>query len=433
MIRWLIKGIARDKTRSLFPFLVVTAGVSLMIFFIGFMDGIFADMIDMTANLDTGHLRFVNRPFYEEEFLSPMDRALPAKTETGRWLEENSDPRVRWSPRIRWAAIMDVPDDQGETKHQTPVLGMAMDLLSKDTPELARLKLADSIVAGRLPNAPRELIAGHQLAETLQLELGRPVTLIGQSFDGGLATDNYTVVGFVRFGVAAMDKKMALIDIKDAEETFYMQDMVTDWLGFLPAEVGYREYAGFKHALQERMTGLLARPPAAWAADDEPIVLSILEQRNLQSLVRTFEMVKNVVVIIFVVLMTLVLWNAGLLNGIHRYGEMGLRLAMGETHRALVASLGMEALLIGVIGSATGCLIGGAIVYYLQEVGVNMGDAFAKTGMMLSDVARGRLSVSGFVLGIVPGMTASVLGSLIASMAVFKRSEANLFRELEGG
>ncbi|UCD11902.1 MAG: ABC transporter permease [Nitrospinaceae bacterium] len=433
MIRWIYQGIIRDKTRSLFAFLVITAGVSMMIFFLGFMDGIFAGMVDMTANLDTGHVRFVNRPFYEEEYMSPMDRALAAEKEMLRWLEENADPRIRWSARIRWAAIMDVPDDRGETLHQTPVLGMAMDLLSADSPELERLKLADSLLAGRLPEAPRELLAGHQLAETLNLELGRPVTLLGQSFDGGLAVDNYTVVGFVKFGVAAMDKKMALIDIADAQDTFYMQDMVTDWLGYLPAEVDYRDYPEIQARLQERLPELMAHPPAAWAGDDDPMVLSILDQRNFSSLVRTFETVKKIVVGIFLFLMTLVLWNAGLLNGIHRYGEMGLRLALGETHRALVFRLGVEAFMIGVLGSLAGCLIGGVIVYYLQEVGINMGDAFAKTGLMLSDVVRGRLSLQGFIMGIVPGMTASVLGSLIASLAVFKRSEATLFRELEAG
>ena len=106
MIRWLLKGIWRDKTRSLFPFLVITAGVSMMIFFLGFMDGIFAGMVDMTANLDTGHVRFVNRPFYEEEYMSPMDRALAAEKETRRWLEENADPRMRWAARIRWSCSM---------------------------------------------------------------------------------------------------------------------------------------------------------------------------------------------------------------------------------------------------------------------------------------------------------------------------------------
>ncbi len=205
MIRWLIKGMLRDRTRSLFPFIVVTVGVALVIVLVGFMDGVIMGMMDSTAHLDTGHLRVVNKPFYDEEHLNPMDRALGSQKVTGDWLRANSDPEIVWSPRIRWGAIMDVPDERGETRSQTPVMGIALDLLSQDSLELKRLNLAESLTRGRLPNKRGEILVGYQLAQTLALELNRPVTLIGQTFDGGMATDNFTVVGFVRFGIFAMD------------------------------------------------------------------------------------------------------------------------------------------------------------------------------------------------------------------------------------
>ncbi len=42
-------------------------------------------------------------------------------------------------------------------------------------------------------------------------------------------------------------------------------------------------------------------------------------------------------------------------------------------------------------------------------------------------------AVSAFVSGVVPGMISNVLGTLIASLAIFRRSEASLFREMEAG
>ncbi len=431
MTRWMLKGIFRDKTRFLFPFLVVSVGVALVITLMGFMEGVFMGMVDMTANLDTGHLRFVNKPFYEEEHLFPIDRALAGQQETRKWLVDNSHPQVVWTPRIRWGAIMDIPDEHGETKTQTPVIGMAIDLFSPGSPEPDRLHLASSIIRGRAPAKAREMLVGYLLAETLKLKIGDTVTLIGQTFDGGLATGNFIAVGFIRFGVFSMDKKMAIIDLADAQNTFYMDDMVTDWLGFLPANIGYNEYESIRANIEKRLPELMRDPPQAWAKDDFPLILSILDQRNIGEITAKFEMVRGVIVGVFLFLMILVLWNAGLLNGIHRYGEMGLRLAMGETHLQLLFSLLQEALLIGIIGVVAGCLTGGAFTYFLQEIGINMGDAFAKSGLMMNDVVRARLSVAGFITGIIPGLTASVAGSLIAGLAIFKRSEANLFRELE--
>jgi hypothetical protein len=37
------------------------------------------------------------------------------------------------------------------------------------------------------------------------------------------------------------------------------------------------------------------------------------------------------------------------------------------------------------------------------------------------------------VFAVIPGIAASVLGNLIANLAIYQRSEANLFRELEAG
>ena len=433
MITFLFKGILRDKSRFLFPFLIVTIGVALVISLVGFMEGTMMGMIDNTANLDTGHLRLVNKPFYDEEHLRPLDRSMSAQKETREWLEKNSSDKVKWCPRIRWGAILDVPDEKGDTVSQTPIVGMALELKNKDSLELKRLRLDESLVDGKFPELKNEMLMGDQLAKTLGIELGREVTLIGQSFDGGLVADNYRVVGLVRFGVSAMDKKMVLIDLSDAQNSFYMEDMITDWLGFMPARFSLNKYEEIKRNMTQPLSQWIEKPPISWAKDDRPILLTIRDQQNIGSMTDKFNIIKGFVVGIFTFLMILVLWNAGILNGIHRYGEMGLRLAFGESHWKVIFNLGVEGLFIGILGTMAGCLFGGAFAWYLQEVGINMGDSFAQSGLMINDIVRARLTTGAFIQGIVPGVFASVAGNLVASLAIFKRSEANLFRELEAG
>jgi len=433
MIVFLFRGILRDKSRFLFPFSVVSIGVALVVALVGFMEGVFMGMIDMTAKLNTGHLRLVNKPFYDEEHLYPLDRALAAQKETSIWLKNNSTSNIEWSPRIRWGALIDVPDTNGNTRSQTPVVGMALDLKSKNSSEIRRLKLKKSLIKGQLPQKSNEMLMGNSLAQNLDVTLGQSVTIIGQSFDGGLVADNYLVVGLIRFGVTAMDKKMVLIDLADAQSTFYMENMVTDWLGYLPSSFSFDHYIKAKKSINFNLNTWMKNPPNDWAKDDQPIAISILDQQNMGSMVKTFTVIKSSVVGIFTFLMILVLWNAGVLSGIHRYGEMGLRLAFGEPHWKLIFTLGIEGLFIGILGSIFGCFFGGSFAWYLQEVGLNMGDTFAKSGLMINDVVRARLTVDGFIQGILPGIFASVAGTLVASFAIFKRSEENLFRELEAG
>jgi len=433
MIVFLFRGILRDKSRFLFPFSVVSIGVALVVALVGFMEGVFMGMIDMTAKLNAGHLRLVNKPFYDEEHLYPLDRALAAQKETSIWLKKNSTSNIEWSPRIRWGALIDVPDTNGNTRSQTPVVGMALDLKSKNSSEIRRLKLKKSLIKGQLPQKSNEMLMGNSLAQNLDVTLGQSVTIIGQSFDGGLVADNYLVVGLIRFGVTAMDKKMVLIDLADAQSTFYMENMVTDWLGYLPSSFSFDHYIKAKKSINFNLNTWMKNPPNDWAKDDQPIAISILDQQNMGSMVKTFTVIKSSVVGIFTFLMILVLWNAGVLSGIHRYGEMGLRLAFGEPHWKLIFTLGIEGLFIGILGSIFGCFFGGSFAWYLQEVGLNMGDTFAKSGLMINDVVRARLTVDGFIQGILPGIFASVAGTLVASFAIFKRSEENLFRELEAG
>jgi putative ABC transport system permease protein len=230
-----------------------------------------------------------------------------------------------------------------------------------------------------------------------------------------------------------MDKKMVLIDLADAQSTFYMDDMVTGWLGYLPSSLSFDHYVKAKKNINSNLNTWRENPPKDWAKDDQPIALSILDQQNMGSMVKTFTVIKSSVVGIFTFLMILVLWNAGVLSGIHRYGEMGLRLAFGEPHWKLIFTLGIEGLFIGILGSIFGCFFGGSFAWYLQEVGLNMGDTFAKSGLMINDVVRARLTIDSFIQGILPGIFASVAGTLVASFAIFKRSEENLFRELEAG
>ena len=433
MIAFLFRGILRDKSRFLFPFSIVAIGVTLVITLVGFMEGVFMGMIDMTANLDAGHLRLVNKPFYDEEHLRPLDRSLAAQSETLNWLKKNSPEKTRWSPRIRWGALLDVPDKNGDTVSQTPIVGMALDLKDKKSLELKRLRLEESLIDGKIPEQDKEMLMGDQLAKTLNIELNQAVTLLGQSFDGGLVMDNYRVVGLVKFGVSAMDKKMVLIDLADAQDSFYMEDMITDWLGFLPAQYSLGDYEAIKKNMKQPLSKLIEMPPKSWAEDDQAILLTIRDQQNIGAIADKFNIIKGFVVGIFTFLMMLVLWNAGILNGIHRYGEMGLRLAFGESHWRVIFNTGIEGLFVGVLGTLAGCIFGGVFAWFLQEVGINMGDSFAQSGLMINDVVRARLTTGAFIQGIIPGVFASVAGNLIASIAIFKRTESNLFRELEAG
>ena len=65
MIKFLIKGLLRDRSRSLFPVLVITLTVAMVVFAIGFMRGTMNGLFLDTAVILTGHEKITTRAYNE--------------------------------------------------------------------------------------------------------------------------------------------------------------------------------------------------------------------------------------------------------------------------------------------------------------------------------------------------------------------------------
>jgi putative ABC transport system permease protein len=138
-----------------------------------------------------------------------------------------------------------------------------------------------------------------------------------------------------------------------------------------------------------------------------------------------------VLISVFVIVMSIVLWNAGLIGSLRRYGEIGVRLAMGESKGHLYRSMITESLILGCIGTVVGTAIAVAIAYWIQNIGINFSQLMQSSTLLINDVIRTRVTPFSFVIGFIPGLLANVLGSSIAGIGIYKRKTAQLMKELE--
>ena len=119
------------------------------------------------------------------------------------------------------------------------------------------------------------------------------------------------------------------------------------------------------------------------------------------------------------------------MNGIRRYGEIGIRLAMGEPKSELYRFMILESFCIGVVGSIIGTLFGLAVSYWLQYVGFDFGSMMQKSTLMISSVFRAKVTGTSYYIGFFPGVFASVIGTMFAGIGIYRRQTSQLFRELE--
>jgi putative ABC transport system permease protein len=423
VIRFLIKGLLRDRTRSLFPFLTVLTGVTLTVGLEAYLSGILGSMDQSAANFSTGHLKVMSRAYAREADQSPNELAYTGVTQLVADLREQA-PSLVWTPRIRFGGLLDVPDERGNTKAQAPITGMGIGLLGAGSADRRLLKLDASLVRGRVPTARGEILISDDLARYLEIEPGAKATLIGSTMFGGMATSNFTVAGTVRLGIRALDRGTMLADVADVQAALDMEDAAGEVLGLFPDGLYHADAAAsIAQAFNARQD----------ASDDEfaAVMTTMRDQPGAAELATYISSIYGGIFAAFVGVMSIVLWNSGLVGNLRRYGEIGLRLAFGEAHGHLYRMMLAESLAIGFAGSVVGTLLGLIPAYWLQSQGLDISGMFPNTSMMMENVIRAQISPTTFVIGFVPGLLATAIGTAISGMGIYKRQTASLMRELE--
>lgn len=422
MMTFLLKGLWRDRSRSLFPLITVFSGVFLAVVFFSFMNGVMSDMLKTTAHFQTGHLRIMTRAYAAEADQNPIDLAL---VEVGKLMSElNSQySDTLWLPRIRFGGLLDVPDENKETRSQGPVTGLAIRLLEPDSPEHGLLNIRNALVRGRLPGKSKEILIGDDFARKLDVNPGETVTLISSTMFGSMAMANFTITGTVRFGIAPMDRGAMIADIRDIQYALDMDDAACEILGFLPDDV-YDD---------NRATTMAATFNAAVDGDDKfsPQMGTLPGESGLELYFNMLKSMGFIIVGIFVGAMSIVLWNAGLMGSLRRYGEIGVRLAIGEDKGHVYRTLIGESLMIGIAGSILGTLCGVGLAYWMQVHGLDFGSLTRNSSLMISNVYRARVTLGSYLVGLTPGILSTLLGTAVAGIGIYKRQTSQLFKELE--
>lgn len=424
MIKFILKGILRDKSRSLLPIIVVAIGVALTVLFNGYIAGAMGDIVDQNARFDAGHVKVVTRAYAENINQIPNDLAILDADELTDSLQQEF-PNFQWTQRIKFGGIFDVPDTLGETKAQGVGAGIAVDLIQNKSGEIERLRIEEALIEGSVPNAPKQMLMGKGLVEKLGIHIGDTITFFGTTMDGSMTFYNFALHGILNFGSKSLDNNMTLVDLADARVMLDMFDATGEILGFDKSEQ-YEDAIAIAEA--QKFNAQYAENESEYA----PEMIPLSEQGNMGFYLQMSSAYGFIIVFIFVLAMSLVLWNTGLLGGLRRYQEFGIRLAIGEPKVDIYKRLIYESLLIGIVGSVIGVLIGSGLTLYLQVVGLDVSDMLGDTSgnMIMSNVIRAKLTINAVLIGFIPGVLATLIGAMLSGIGVFKREPSTLFNEL---
>jgi putative ABC transport system permease protein len=214
-------------------------------------------------------------------------------------------------------------------------------------------------------------------------------------------------------------------DIEDMRGALDMADSAGEILGFFRDSPYRRDEA-------VRTAAAFNGAHGGDAGEFAPLMVTLHEQSGLARMLDFATQVYTLMLVFFILVMSIVLWNAGLMSSLRRYGEFGIRLALGEDHGRLYRSLIAEGAVVGFAGSAAGTAIGLAVSYYLQNTGFNLGSMLKDASIIVTDVLRARVTPASYVIGFVPGLAATFLGKAVSGIGIYKRETSRLAKEFEG-
>jgi putative ABC transport system permease protein len=423
MIKFLLTGLLRDKTRSRIPVIVVTIGVMLTVLMHAYITGFMGDIIETNARVTYGHVKVMTEGYADNMQQTPNDLAL-VDVDTLTAALQKEFPGLTWSQRIQFAGLIDAPDENGETRTQGPALGIGLDLLTPGSPEITRMNLQESLVRGHLPEEPGEVLLSDVFSKKLQVDPGDRITFIGSTMYGSMTIYNFIVAGTESMGHEALDRGTVFADIKDVRLALDMQDAAGEILGFFRGGF-YQDEIAVKDA------EIFNASEGNSSDEFTPVMKSLGQQGTMGTYVKITKSWSVYISMVFVFAMSLVLWNAGLLGGLRRYGEMGIRLAMGEEKGHTYRTMIYESVMIGLAGSVIGTGFGLFFAWLLQTYGINISGIMKGSSIMMPTIIRANINPVDYYIGFIPGLISTVIGTALSGIGIFKRQTARLFKELE--
>ena len=187
---------------------------------------------------------------------------------------------------------------------------------------------------------------------------------------GGFTTYNLKVTGIFELNLGPVDKDMMIIDFQGAQEILDMKE-----------ENAASEILGYDKNLyfsDENTVKIRKNFNSNYSnSNDEyrPVMLALRDSNQMSTIVDFSDVIMSIILGLFLVVVTLVLWNMGIMSGLRRYGEIGMRLAIGETKGHVFKSMVIESVILGFFGSIMGTTLGILLTSYLQRVGIDFSKA----------------------------------------------------------
>jgi putative ABC transport system permease protein len=360
IIAW--RNVLRNKGRSWITIFSIGFGLGAILFIWGFIDGAHLQLKENFTGLFMGHLQIHGLGF---EKTMAVNRAIRDPLPLQSVLEVHGEIKA-FSQRVRSFAFFRT------TQNSLGGLLVGIDPFQ----EVKVSKIARSIQKGRFlrPGERSHIVLGYLLAENLQVKLGEEVLIMAQEDQGTVKTATFQVIGLIKTGIEEMDRGLGLISLADSQKLLGLGRAITDVV------VRVRDLSRLNDLVQSLKKELAHRD------------LEIMPWSELSPLLQQWidfdEAFGYVFLLIVLVVVVAGILNTILMSLLERTREFGVMLALGTKGYQLAFMVGVESMLLGLMGLSIGITLGLCSVGIGSYAGIPLGTKVkeAMASFFISDV-----------------------------------------------
>ena len=271
--------------------------------------------------------------------------------------------------------------------------------------------------------AEHRVLVGSALAKALAVKEGDEVAIIGQTADGFIANDLYTVGGVLSSPMELISTMGVVMSLAEAQELFEMPDEAHQITvrGRPGTDEGALALAlASKFASRPSLAGPLASGSAGARQHAEVEVISWRDAAPfLASMIDVMDVAGFFLVGFILIAAVAGITNTMMMSTFERLHEFGMLLGLGCSPRRITRLIFVEAIVLGALGIVVGTALGLATVSSMASAGVDLMGAAGEGG---GDVPMAGMSMPGLIFprnevtDVLVGAVAVLLTSMLAAV-----------------
>lgn len=353
------KNLFRSRARTIVSAIAIAIAVMAVVFLRGMINGMLESTFKNHIYYKAGHIRVIDKEYGLKEHLLSLNHSVDGFAGEGyREMVEKLkmiEGVQQVIPRLKFMTMI------GSGDKLINVTGWGVD----PEEEIKFTGINKLITEGRMiETGAREIVMGAELLDKIGLQVGDKTTFLYNTAFDSLKASTFLIVGKIQSGLDLLNKGLFYIPIGLAQEILEVPEEVTELLIIT---------SNYK-----KVDSILYRVKELFYEQDLSKKYSIQLWNRDYDLVEIFIIAKaiyNFIYVFIIILACFVLINTLIMIVNERTREIGMMGALGLRTREILFLFAIEGIIIGILGSAAGAIIGGIMTKVFSIIGIDFSAA----------------------------------------------------------